>query len=310
MIRHGALDHPVARSSHDYPIPKGGGVGIVVAYAAGTLWLIPAHAVTVPLVAALGLSAFSYVDDVRPRAAALKLAVQVAASLAAVLAGDRIAAMFLGGGLVQLPLWFGLPLTLAWLLFVTNAVNFMDGLNGLASGSVFVAAAAAGMLSPSLRVETVPLLAGIAGFLPFNFPRARIFMGDVGSQLCGFVIALLAVRTVSIPGLAFIVPLALLPMIADVAFTLVRRLATRAPLMQAHRSHVYQVAHRAGISAPAITLIYWLMAAFGAVCGLQAGRAENYAGRTLLYAVLGCLPFLIWSVCVAAKARKAGITRW
>jgi UDP-GlcNAc:undecaprenyl-phosphate GlcNAc-1-phosphate transferase len=310
MIRHGALDHPVARSSHDYPTPKGGGVGIAVAYAAGNVWLMPAHAVTVPLVAALGLSAFSYVDDVRPRAAALKLAVQVAASLAAVLAGDRIAAVFLGGGYMQLPLWFGLPLTLAWLLFVTNAVNFMDGLNGLASGSVFIAGAVAAMLSPLLRAETVPLLAGIAGFLPFNFPRARIFMGDVGSQLCGFVIALVAVRAVSIPGSALIVPLALLPMLGDVAFTLARRLITRAPLMQAHRSHLYQVAHRAGLGAPAITLIYWMMAAFGATCGAAAGLPASSIPQIWLYSALGCLPFLAWTAYVVAKARKADITRW
>ena len=90
-----------------------------------------------------------------------------------------------------------LGFTLAWLLFVTNAVNFMDGLNGLASGSVFIAGGVAAISSPLLGAETMPLLAGIAGFLPFNFPRARIFMGDVGSQLCGFVLALIAVRAVS-----------------------------------------------------------------------------------------------------------------
>jgi UDP-GlcNAc:undecaprenyl-phosphate GlcNAc-1-phosphate transferase len=199
---------------------------------------------------------------------------------------------------------------LALLLFVTNAVNFMDGLNGLASGSVFVAGGALAVVSPALRAETLPLLAGIAGFLPFNFPRAAIFMGDVGSQLCGFVIALLAIRAISIPGLALVIPLALLPMLEDVAFTLSRRFVTRAPLMQAHRSHLYQVAHRAGMPAPFITLVYWGMAAFGAACGTAAGWEANGAAEIWLFAAVTCLPFLVWTGYVLAKARKADITRW
>jgi UDP-GlcNAc:undecaprenyl-phosphate GlcNAc-1-phosphate transferase len=310
MIRYGALDHPVARSSHDTPIPKGGGVGIAAAYAVGSVWLLPAQTVALPLVAALGLSAFSYADDVRPRAAALKLVVQFAAACAVVLAGERVEVVPMHGVFAQVPLWFGLPMTICWLLFITNAVNFMDGLNGLASGSVFIAAGAACLESPSLRGQTVPLLAGIAGFLPFNFPRARIFMGDVGSQLCGFVIAMVAVQAVSIAGSMFVLPLALLPMLADVAFTLARRALTGDPLMQAHRSHLYQVAHRAGMSAPAITIVYWVMAGFGAWCGTSAGWPATGAARILEYAALSCLPFLVWTAYVIAQAKRADITRW
>ena len=92
----------------------------------------------------------------------------------------------------------GVPITVFWVLFATNAMNFIDGLNGLASGvsliaCVFLAFIAAQHGGWFAYFAARLLAAGLVGFLPFNFPRARIFMGDVGSQFCGFVLAVLAV---------------------------------------------------------------------------------------------------------------------
>ena len=92
----------------------------------------------------------------------------------------------------------GVPLTLAWVLFATNAMNFIDGLNGLAAGVSALAAAILAAIAAAyggwfVYFAGLLLVAGLVGFLPFNFPRARIFLGDVGSQFCGFVLAVLAV---------------------------------------------------------------------------------------------------------------------
>lgn len=317
MIGVGTLDYPVARSSHAVPTPKGGGVGIAAAYALGTLWLLYTYtvpaSVAAPLGAALLLAAVSYIDDVRPGPFYLKLAAQIAAAAAVILAGDRFRDIAIGRDRIHLGALSGAPLTLAWFVFVTNAVNFMDGLNGLASGSIAISGAAlAGVAGLPLRAEATPLVAGVAGFLPFNYPRARIFMGDVGSQLCGFVAADLAVRAAATPSVALITPLALVPLLADVAFTLLRRWRAGARLTQPHRSHLYQIANRTGTPAATVAAVYWAMTAWGGICGIAAGRpaAPGAAlAESLSWVALSIVPFLGWSVYVAAHAGRAGITR-
>ena len=115
------------------------------------------------------------------------------------------------------------------------------------------------------------LAAGVVGFLPFNFPRARIFMGDVGSQFCGFVLAVLAVVASRFEGveLSFlIVPMLLSGVLFDVAFTLARRLLAGERITEAHRGHLYQVAVRTGVPAWAVTLIHAGFAAFGGLVAL------------------------------------------
>ena len=107
--------------------------------------------------------------------------------------------------------WVGAPATALWLLFATNAMNFIDGLNGLAGG---VALIAAGFLVAIAALHggwfayfaALLLAAGLVGFLPFNFPRARIFMGDVGSQFCGFILAVLAVAASRLDGVELSFP--------------------------------------------------------------------------------------------------------
>jgi UDP-GlcNAc:undecaprenyl-phosphate GlcNAc-1-phosphate transferase len=314
MIRVGTLDHPVARSSHAVPTPKGGGVGIAAAYALGTAWLLYKYKVPaismMPLLAALGLAAVSYVDDLRTGPFVVKLGAQLAATAAAILAGDQLNVISVSEQTINLPHLLGAPVTFAWFLFVINAVNFVDGLNGLASGSVGVAgvALAAGP-SATLGGQAMPLVAGIAGFLPFNFPRARIFMSDVGSQLCGFVTADLAVRAAS-SAASLVIPLALLAILVDVAFTLLRRTAAGDRLTEAHRGHLYQVANRSGVNAATVTVVYWGMALWGAACGLAAGRHGGGLAVGLLWSLAALAPILAWIAYVVRTAKRAGITRW
>ena len=304
MCRLGTLDHPVARSSHTAPTPKGGGVGIAVCFGAGML-LAPGHlrGDGALLAACLFLAGASYLDDVRQWPFWPKLAAQFIAAAAILAAGMGPAALAIPG-FGQMPLGaLALPAALIWLLFTINAVNFMDGLNGLAAGSaaagclVLACAAQAGQSWPERLI-----VVGVAGFLPFNYPRARIFMGDVGSQFLGLALAALALRHAGDPALAWVLPLSLGPMLLDAAFTLIRRAATGAQLTQAHRGHLYQVAQRAGVPAWLVSFIYVAMAAWGGWCGLRAGTDQNVA-----WLLAALLPVPAWGLYAAARARRAGL---
>jgi UDP-GlcNAc:undecaprenyl-phosphate GlcNAc-1-phosphate transferase len=332
MVRVGALDHPVARSSHTAPTPKGGGVGIAAAFVLGIALVHPGGAADIILAAAAAcLAIASFADDVLQWPFWLKLAAQIAGSVAILAAGLAPHSLAIPGfGL--LPLGVLAPaFALAWLLFVTNAVNFMDGLNGLAAGS-----AAAGCLvlaslaGPGTAWPEAVIVAAVAGFLPFNYPAARIFMGDVGSQFLGFLLAGLALRHAGDRNVSAILPLSLSPMLIDVAFTLLRRARAGERLTQAHRGHLYQVAQRAGVPAWLVTAIYWAMAGWGGWCGAKLNAASLNAaelhanitasGHTVrwlnaawliaawLIAAFG--PFAVWAAYVRARAGRAGLRNW
>jgi UDP-GlcNAc:undecaprenyl-phosphate GlcNAc-1-phosphate transferase len=320
MTRVGALDHPGARSSHSTPTPKGGGVGIVCAFLAGMVWLASGGVHPPGLLAVLAagalIAAVSYMDDVRLWPFAIKLAAQLAAAGLVIGFGVRLRVVhlpFVGGVNTGL---LGVPLTACWILFVTNAVNFMDGLNGLASGCtaiacLFLAMAAGPQTGGVVFLPCLLLAAGIAGFLPFNYPRARIFMGDVGSQFCGFLLAVLGVAASSLgaPTLsALLMPMLLLPMLLDVALTLVRRFFAGDRLTQAHRGHLYQLANRAGVPAWVVTLIYWGMTAWAGLCGLALDQSTQTVFLRDLPVFAAVVPFGLWAAYVVCKA--AGIGKW
>ena len=329
MIGVGVMDLPDAgqagaRKAHARPVPKGGGVGVVAAFLVGTLVLyryaefsrIADPSFRGVILAAAGIAAVAFLDDLRDWPFAVKLGAQVLAAAVAVASGVVIGSLNLPGiGLVSLG-WAGAPLTLAWILFATNAVNFMDGLNGLASGvsalaCLILAAIAAAYGGWFVYFAALLLAAGLAGFLPFNFPRARIFMGDVGSQFCGFVLAVLGVAAGRLQGAdlsVLLVPMLLSGMLFDVAFTLVRRLLAGDRLTQAHRSHLYQVAHRTGMPAVNVTLVQWGFTLWGGLCCAVFLAAPGTWKPLAVFLVVP--PQAVWAGWVARRARQAGLDRW
>ncbi len=324
MISARVMDQPNSRKSHERPIPKGGGVGIVVAFMSG-LWALYVFAEFARLAqpyflgviaASFAIAVVAFLDDMADWPFAVKLAAQLLAALAAVGTGVYVrdyripvlGAYFVG--------WFGGPATLAWILFVTNAMNFIDGLDGLAGGVALIAACfLAGIAGAHgawfAYFAALLLAAGLLGFLPFNFPRARIFMGDVGSQFCGFVLAMLGVIASRFDGVEL--PLLLMPMLLsgvllDVAFTLARRAWAGERLTRAHRGHLYQIAHRAGVPASRIALAHWGFAIFGGGCCLLFIAVPS-AWKPMVPAIT-LLPQAPWIGYVRARSRAAGLTRW
>jgi UDP-GlcNAc:undecaprenyl-phosphate GlcNAc-1-phosphate transferase len=324
MIAARVMDAPAARKAHDRPTPKGGGVGIVVTFLIGiaVLYRYAAFARLADpyflgvIEASVAIAVVAFLDDLFDWPFIVKLGAQVLAALIAVTSGLYVTDFHVP--YVHLPsiAAVGIAATLAWILFTTNAMNFIDGLNGLASGVALIACLFIVFIAEQhggwFAYAAAGLLAcGIAGFLPFNFPKARIFMGDVGSQFCGFVLAVLAVVASRFDGveLSFLLmPMLLSGVLFDVAFTLVRRALQGESLTRPHRGHLYQVAQRSGFSPVAVTLTHWGFAiAGGACCLLFIAVPSPYKP---LVPVLTLAPQLAWTGTVISRARKAGLRDW
>jgi UDP-GlcNAc:undecaprenyl-phosphate GlcNAc-1-phosphate transferase len=324
MIAARVLDRPDPRKAHTLATPKGGGVGVVVAFLVGIVVLYRYAAFArladpyfVGVIdASLAIALVAFLDDLYDWKFTVKLTAQVLAALVAVASGLYVVNFHVPyTGPLDIG-WLAAPATILWLLFATNAMNFIDGLNGLASG---VALIAAGFLAGIAAAHggwfayfaALLLIAGLAGFLPFNFPRARIFMGDVGSQFCGFVLAILAVvasRFDNVELSFLIVPMLLSGVLFDVAFTLVRRAIAGERLTAPHRGHLYQVAQRAGVPATAVTVVHWGFAAFGGLCALLFVAAPSEAKPFI--PLLTLVPQLFWVGLVVRIARTAGLSEW
>lgn len=254
FIRHIALkrmwlDTPNARSSHLVPTPKSGGLAFVVTFTAALVYLYAyaylsfsqlAVLLTPVIVAASGM-----LDDFRSLSVVSRIGIQMLAALTV---------MFLVGGLPQLPVfgylldfgWIGYVIGVLGLVWLMNLFNFMDGIDGIAALEAgFVCLAVYVLLVLQGGYETafvlMCMLAAIIGFLLLNFPPARIFMGDVGSQYLGLMMGVLGLVTIE-AGYMHIWSWAILlgVFIVDSTMTLVRRLRNGQMWYHAHRTHAYQ----------------------------------------------------------------------
>lgn len=238
-LRRNLIDQPGARRSHRAATPRGGGVSIVAALLvalAMSAWLVPGHAVAFAAVGA-GLSLVAlvgWVDDHRPLSASARLCVHaVAAALLAV------AVASLGGTIMAMLLAFVVALVLV------NVWNFMDGIDGLAATQAILVAlgCAAFAGGGAMSWLALALAAAGAGFLPFNFPRARIFLGDVGSGALGYAIAALlagvALQT-GAQGRPWLLLLLVSVFLVDASLTLAGRMLRRERWWEAHVQHAYQ----------------------------------------------------------------------
>lgn len=321
MIARPILDQPNHRSAHKVPTPRGGGVGPVLAFMLGMLVLFQvaesARIAERPFIgvilAALAIAGVALVDDIRHLPARLRLLAQLAAAVVAMASGlvlSRLALPWYGA--VDLG-WLGLPLTLFWIVACTNAVNFMDGLDGLVGGTLVIACAALSAIAALeggwfVYAGALFLAAGFAGFLPFNLHPARIFMGDVGSQFAGFMLAVLAVAASRFDAhqVSFlIVPLLLFGLLFDAGFTLARRALGGERIAEGHRTHIYQMAQRSGVPVRAVAAVHWGFAVFHAA--LAALFLDLPPSLKPLVVVPALAVQFAWLLYVARRMRRAGL---
>ena len=292
--RQGVVDVPNARSSHRVPVIRGGGIGFVAVILATWLALALAGTPGIPpgvLVGALAIAAISLLDDVRGVRWSIRLAVQALA------VGAALAALPGGPVLVDgIPVWLDrLVLGLAWLWFV-NLFNFMDGIDGIAATEALVIAfgiVAIALIAGLPGWPVPPALvvgAAVTGFLPFNLPRARMFMGDVGSTTLGFALGWLLILVAAEGALATAILLGLF-FVADATSTLLMRAARRERLHEAHRHHAYQRAVDAGLPHATVSMA---VGALGVVLVALGGLA---LARPVLGLGLGLVAtggFVLW----------------
>ncbi len=257
-LRRQLMDQPGERRSHSVATPRGGGIAIVISLLVAAVAAMWAWPVAMPslLVASLGLALVAGIgwwDDHRPLPALRRLMVHfIAAGLLAALVKVH------GGS------WLLALLVLVFTASLINIWNFMDGINGIASSQAVVAALGFAVVLP-WPYSLVAIVLGLAcvGFLPFNFPNARIFMGDVGSGALGYavsvVLAVAAVRT-EINWLLLLVPIS--AFLVDAGFTLGARILSGQRWMEPHTQHVYQRAVQAGASHAQVTGMYFAVSLF------------------------------------------------
>lgn len=256
-FRVGAIDLPNVRKVHIKPIPRLGGVGIFVGFAGAMLLTQPVSLQTAGLLIGAAIivivGVLDDINDLKPRT---KLAAQIIAAVVVCLFGTRfdvITHPF--GGVMHLG-WLSVPATVLWVIGVTNAINLIDGLDGLAAGTAVIAATTMAVVA---GLEGRVLFAGFAlilaaavlGFLPYNFSPAKIFMGDSGSMFLGFTLATLAVQGLT-KGATFIsifIPVIILGIpIFDTLFAIVRRYRNHRPIFEADKGHLHHRLLNLGLS--------------------------------------------------------------
>ena len=298
------VDRPNERSSHQVPTPRGGGVAIVIAFSLGLLWLwatgsVSPRATIALLGAGIWVALIGFLDDHGHIPARWRLVAHFI--------GAAWALLWLGG----FPLLnvFGAQFSLGWighvagalfLVWLLNLYNFMDGIDaiaGIEAVTVALGGAVLWWLVTGSNNAFVPALlaAASAGFLAWNLPPARIFMGDVGSGFLGVVLAIFAVWSAQEnPQLFWSWTILLGVFVVDATVTLVRRVMRGEPFYEAHRSHAYQYASRrfgqhriVSLAVGAINLA-WLLP----VAALVAlGRLDGVTGTLVAYAPLVWLVF-------------------
>jgi UDP-N-acetylmuramyl pentapeptide phosphotransferase/UDP-N-acetylglucosamine-1-phosphate transferase len=300
------LDNPNARSLHYRPIPRSGGLAFLFAMAlvAGVLALAAGFwhgliwvAAGVALLAAVGTA-----DDLMDVSPLLRLALQTLAAALLIVAGLVPGEMrFPGVEIALLPVW-GTALTLGYVVWMTNLYNFMDGMDGFAGGMAvigFTSLAALALPAGDFQYAAINgiIAAAVAGFLIWNFPPARIFMGDAGSSVLGYLAAAMTLWGAArglLPLLAGIILFS--PFIIDATFTLGRRALRGERVWEAHREHLYQRLVQAGWGHRKTLLRAWLLMAVCAAVALSySSRADallqwllliGWAGLCLLVTLL------------------------
>ena len=313
------LDHPNVRSLHTVPTPRTGGVAIIVSLFLGLIaakvpgllvmreglsWSGWVHLESWIVGMTMLLGFVSFLDDRGGVPVWLRLGCQLAAS----------GILALGAGLflpaIQFPLlgtielgWLGAPLTILFLVWITNLYNFMDGMDGFAGGMTvlgcgFMAYFAWQADHEFILVSALLLSAASAGFLLYNFPPAKIFMGDVGSVASGFLCGALIILGCRDRVFDFWVPLILFsPFILDATITLIRRVWQREKVWVAHRTHYYQRlvlsgwGHRKAVLAEYAVMV---------LCGGFA-LLYQYASEEWQLVVLGAWGMLFLSLAFAVK---------
>jgi len=305
----GPVDRPRTRGMHDAPTPTAGGLALLGGTAIAMFAGLPAMRAsggadlvfTAAFAVALAQGLLGAFDDVIDFGAKAKLVVQLVLALAFAALAHPSSIPLTHSIAVDLPWPVAVAGVALWMIVTVNAVNFMDGSNGLVVGALALVLGGLGLRTlggadPALAMVLLGAAGACLGFLPWNYPRARLFQGDAGALFLGALVAAAAVVAAG-PGRPagplslFAVPIALTPLLTDVLLTLIARARRKAPLFEAHKDHLYQrwlAAHGGDHGALARRL--WL------IVGLYTLAAMSVAKGDPLVAIMAFLVGVVIAV--------------
>ncbi len=301
-----SVTQPRERDVHSQPIPRLGGVAVTLSFLVVVLFLLVLRPNTLNffperiagidrnmfgiLVGVLTLLGVGILDDIKGLSAPTKLLfhflVGIILAMSTVLV-PHITNPF--GGQIDLG-WLAYPVVIGWVVFMINAINWLDGLDGLASGLSLIATVILYLLAVKPEVNQVSMallaiiLAGsLAGFLPFNFYKAKIFLGDSGSQVLGFLLAVFSIISGGKLATAFLV---LGIPILDVVWVISRRVLAHQPVYKADRYHLHHRLLRAGLNQrEAVLFLYFMSAVFG-IIALQTQSMGKFVAAVILVSIM------------------------
>ena len=307
-LEHGVLDVPNERSSHRVPTPRGGGAAIVVtstgAFCALAIFGVLDSWLLAALLGGLAVAWVGFVDDRHPVRPTIRLAVHFGAAAWALWCLGGLPPVRFGGEVVSLG-WPGEVLGALIIVWALNLFNFMDGIDGLATSEAIFIAWGAALLVPGVTVSAVAVVFGAAccGFLLWNRPPARIFMGDVGSGFLGYVLGVLIIAATRadssapwnwliLSGVFFV----------DATVTLVLRAARGERVFDAHRSHAYQRLSRRWGSHGRVTFAVTLLN-LGWLLPL-AYWSSLHPQRTMWMTLVALAPLVVLVIAAGAGRRE------
>lgn len=281
-----AIDIPKdERRIHKKPIPLLGGLAIYISTIISILIFLPLDRTNFCIIIGSTIIVIcGIIDDTRDLSPKMKLLFQIVASIVLILGDVKITFLTnpFKNGLLYLN-GFSIPLTIFWVVGITNTVNLIDGLDGLAAGVSLIASMS--LFFVASRFEYLPImimsvvLAGSClGFLPYNFNPAKIFMGDTGALFLGFMLAVISIEGVmkSVATIAIVVPIIILGLpIFDTTFAIFRRLLNGRPIMEADKGHLHHKLLQMGLSQRQTVLILYLISGIFGVSAVLIAKANS-----------------------------------
>lgn len=306
----GATDKPNQRKVHQKIMPRLGGLAIYVSFIIGMLILRPAGPYTMPIIlGSIVIIITGILDDVLELSAKIKFIAQIGAAGIVVIWGG-IDVEFINlpfGGHIQFG-YLSIPLTIIWIVGITNAINLIDGLDGLAAGVssialITISGMAIIMGNGFVTVVASLVLASTLGFLIYNFHPAKIFMGDTGALFLGFmisVLSLLGFKNVAV--ISFIVPIIILGVpISDTFFAIIRRIVNKKPLSAPDKSHLHHCLLRSGFTHRQTVLMIYAMAAFFGLAAIIFSQAKLLGGFFLILVLLIMIELIAEAIGLVSK---------
>lgn len=312
VIAAGLWDNPdTARKDHRAPTPTAGGLAVAAGFALAlaTLSLWPgaqwseALGQDAPLQTALAVAAafaalvLGLFDDLNNLGPRFKFGLMTALSLFVAIFVARAQVFPVGAGVAfDTGIVFGVLGSALWVFTMANTVNFIDGANGLAMGSMATGLVGLALIAwvhdaPQAMALALCGVGGLVGLLVWNFPGGKVFAGDAGALFTGVLAATAGLILVQEGGVSPIIPpLLFFPLLADVLLTLAHRVKKGRPLLEAHRDHLYQMGLRAGMSHVRMAVTYWIATAHCAAVAFVASYALRIAPPSLLEPQPGDVP--------------------